>query len=82
MIKRLVDYLGNADNAGKLKKLLYISLAVIAVADIFAPREHAAFFWDSIPAWSAVFGIVSIVLTVVAAKILGFVLRRREDYYD
>ncbi|MBI3755572.1 MAG: hypothetical protein HY265_05375 [Deltaproteobacteria bacterium] len=82
MIKRLADYLGNPENAGKLKKILYMALAVIVVADILVPREHAVFFWDSIPAWSAVFGIVSIVLIVAVAKILGFALRKNEDYYD
>lgn len=82
MMNRLVDYLGNADNAAKLKKLLYAALIVITVADIFVPREHAVFLWDIIPAWSAMFGIASIVIILVVSKILGFVLRRREGYYD
>lgn len=82
MMKRIADYLGNVDNAGKLKKLLYIGIIIVAVADMFAPREHAAFFWDSIPAWSVLFGVISIILIIAITKILGFGLRKKEDYYD
>lgn len=82
MIKRLVDYLGNPDNAGKLKKILYIALAVAAAADVLVPREHVVFFWDSIPGWSAFYGFISGILIVIVAKIIGFGLRKKEDYYD
>lgn len=82
MMKRIADYLGNVDNAGKLKKLLYIGIIIVAVADMFAPREHAAFFWDNIPAWSVLFGVISIILIIAITKILGFGLRKKEDYYD
>lgn len=82
MIKRLADYLGNPDNAGKLKKILYVALVVIVATDILVPREHAVFFWDSIPGWSAFYGFISGIIIVVVAKILGFGLRKKEDYYD
>ncbi|MDP2682047.1 MAG: hypothetical protein Q8P28_04450 [Deltaproteobacteria bacterium] len=83
MIKRIVDYLGNPDNAGRLKKLLYITLAVIVAADFLVPREHAAFFWDDIPGWSAVYGFISCVLIIVVSKFLGHRgLMKKEDYYD
>jgi len=83
MIKRIVDYLGNPDNAGRLKKLLYITLAVIVAADFLVPREHAAFFWDDIPGWSAVYGFISCVIIIVVSKFLGHRgLMKKEDYYD
>ncbi len=83
MIKRIVDYLGNPENAGRLKKLLYITLAVIVAADFLVPREHVAFFWDAIPGWSAVYGFISCVLIIVVSKFLGHRgLMKKEDYYD
>lgn len=83
MIKRILDYLGNPENTGRLKKLLYITLAVIVAADFLVPLEHAAFFWDDIPGWSAVYGFISCVLIIVVSKFLGRRgLMKKEDYYD
>ena len=83
MIKRIVDYLGNPDNAGRLKKLLYITLAVIVAADSLVPREHAVFFWDAIPGWSAIYGFISCVIIIVVSKFLGHRgLMKKENYYD
>jgi len=31
MIKKLVDYIGNPDNAGKLKKMGYVSLVLVFI---------------------------------------------------
>lgn len=83
MIKRIVDYIGNADNAGKLKKIGYVTLAAVFVADFFVHRDHAIFIWDKIPGWSAFYGFVSCVVLILVSKFLGHHgIMKREDYYD
>ncbi len=85
MIKKIVFYLGNPDNAGRLRRLLYIALAIIVLADFLAPRgDHAVFFWDRMPGWGALYGFISCVLIIVFSKFLGHQggLMKKEDYYD
>jgi len=43
---------------------------------------HPHFVFEGWPAFNAVFGFVSCVAIVLAAKVLGGVLKRRDDYYD
>lgn len=83
MIKRIVNFFGDAENSRLRWKLLYITLAVIVIADFLVSREHAEFFWDKIPGWSALYGFISCVLLIVVSKFVGHVwLMKKEDYYD
>jgi len=83
MIKRIVFFFGDAEKAKIRWTLLYITLAIIVIADFFVHREHANFFWDKIPGWSALFGFLSCVFFIVVAKFIGHLwLMKKEDYYD
>lgn len=84
MIKRIVFFLGDPQHTKKRWRLLYITLAVIVVADLLVPREHTEFSWDRLPAWSALYGFISCVLIIFVSKFLGHQggLMKREDYYD
>ncbi len=67
----------------KLKKWLYLLLALFVVADFFVHREHAVFPWDHIPGFSALYALVATVVIVVVAKGIGHAfLMKEEDYYD
>jgi hypothetical protein len=72
----------------KLKRYLRILFAISAllfVADFvvyhFADR-HAHFSWDSRPGFYAVYGFMSCVVVVYAARLLRPLVMRDEDYYD
>ncbi|WSH65052.1 hypothetical protein U8Q05_00430 [Rhizobium ruizarguesonis] len=84
MINSIVDYFGNEAYATRRRRLFYLVLVLIVVADFLVFREHAEYLWDSVPGWSAVYGFVSCVLLIFVSKFLGhrFGLMRREDYYD
>lgn len=41
MIKRVVDYIGNPENAGKLRRFFYITLILIVLLDIGVHIFHA-----------------------------------------
>ena len=70
-----------------IKRLFYAGLALVALAEIVLPYlfhdEHHHFSFESWPAFSSLYGLVSCVVIVVVSKILGKVwLMRRENHYD
>ena len=84
MIKKIVNFIGDPQNAAKNKRLLYIILVVVVISDFLVHRHHAEYIWDKIPGWGAVYGFISCVLIIVVSKFLGHQggLMKREDYYD
>lgn len=84
MIKRVVDFFGDGKYLNQRRRLFYLVLVLIVVADFLVSREHAEYLWDSLPGWSAVYGFGSCVLLIFVSKFLGHRggLMRREDYYD
>lgn len=80
-IGKILENLVN--NAKTLKRIGFAVLALLVVIDFFLPRHHSHFFWDDIPGFSAVYGLVSCVLIVVISDVLGhYWLERSEDYYN
>ncbi|MBN9987526.1 hypothetical protein HFN88_11730 [Rhizobium laguerreae] len=84
MIKRVVVFFGDGKYATERRRLFYLVLVLIVIADFLVPREHAEYPWDRLPGWSAVYGFLSCVLLIFVSKFLGrrAGLMRREDYYD
>ncbi|MCV9967215.1 hypothetical protein OIU34_35875 [Pararhizobium sp. BT-229] len=84
MIKRVVDFFGDEEHANLRRRLFYLVLVLIVIADFLVPREHAEYLWDRLPGWSAAYGFLSCVLLIFVSKFLGHRagLMRREDYYD
>ena len=84
MIKRAVDFFGDGQYARQRRRLFYLVLVLIVIADFLVFRGHAEYIWDRLPDWSAVYGFVSCVLLIFVSKFLGHRcgLMRREDYYD
>jgi hypothetical protein len=71
----------------RVKRLFYIGLAVIALAEVVLPLvfhgEPAHFSFENFPAWGSVYGLLSCVAIIVVSKLIGKLwLMRREDYYD
>lgn len=84
MIKRVVDFFGDAIHAKRRRRLFYLALVLVVIADFLVAREHAEYIWDRLPGWSAVYGFGSCVLLIFVSKFLGHRggLMRRENYYD
>jgi hypothetical protein len=71
----------------RLKRWLYAGLAVLAFSEVAVPRlfhtETAHFWFEDLPAWGSIYGLVSCVVIIVVSKLLGRLwLLRRENYYD
>ncbi|MDY7030526.1 MAG: hypothetical protein SVY10_01285 [Thermodesulfobacteriota bacterium] len=60
---------------------LYIALLILLAVDLVIHR-HGDFPWETAPEFFAVYGFVACVVLVFAAKVLRFVVERKEDYYD
>ncbi len=67
-----------------LRRLSGISLSVLAISVLaqwwFPYPDY--FGIDGWPGFAAVFGFASCVVMVLAAKLMGLVLKRPDDYYD
>ena len=70
-----------------MKRWFYLGLAALALGEVVVPRlwapDHAHFWFEDLPAWGSIYGLVSCVAIIVVSKLLGKLwLMRREDYYD
>ena len=71
----------------RLKRSFYAALAVIALVEFAVPylfhAEHAEFWFEDLPAWESVYGLIACVVIIIGSKLLGKLwLMRRENYYD
>ena len=84
MIKRIVEFFGDRKYANSRRRLFYLVLALIVIADFLVPRTHGEYFWELLPGWAALYGLGSCVALILVSKFLGHQggLMRDEDYYD
>ena len=86
-MKFLERHLEDPVRSTRMKRWFYAGLAVIALTEVAAPRlshaEPAHFWFEDVPAFGSIYGLVSCVLIIVVAKLLGKLwLMRPENYYD
>jgi hypothetical protein len=58
-----------------------VSLVVLLIVDFFI-HKHGHFPWEVAPEFFAVYGFIACVSLIFVAKILRFIVKRKEDYYD
>jgi hypothetical protein len=71
-------------HAKRVKQLLigfYILLGLLLISDLIV-HKHATFFWENLPFFFPLFSFVSCIIIFLAARFLGVLLKREEDYYD
>ncbi|MCW3141091.1 MAG: hypothetical protein N2V72_02760 [Methanophagales archaeon] len=66
--------------------ILYVCLVMSILAGVlvhlFIP-SHAAFLWQEIPGFSAIYGFIGCILIIIVSKALGhYWLQKEEDYYE
>ena len=76
----------------RIKRLFYVGLALMIFAEIVLPLvfhaedsngEDPHFWFEGIPAWGSLYGLISCVAIIVVSKLIGKAgLMRREDHYD
>ena len=70
-----------------VKKIFYVSLVIIALAEIAIVNimglGHGHFWFEEMPAFGSGYGLISCILIIVVSKLLGKLwLSKKEDYYD
>ena len=66
-----------------VKKIAYIALILIIVADFFIPRHEIHFIGDKIPGFWSLFGFVACILIILISKWIGRLgIMQEEDYYN
>ena len=86
-MKLLERYLEDPVGLARVKRWFYAGLAVIALSEVAAPRlfdgDPAHFWFEDVPAFGSIYGLISCVLIIVVSKLLGKLwLMRPENYYD
>jgi hypothetical protein len=70
-----------------MTRWFYASLAALALIEAVVPRlfhaEPAALWFEDLPAWESLYGLISCVVIIKVSKLLGKLwLMRPENYYD
>ena len=82
----LERHLEDPVRCARWQRWFYALLVAVAAAEILLPFSHAHsphFWFERIPAWGSLYGLVSCMAIIVVSKFLGKVwLMRGEDYYD
>lgn len=58
-----------------------VILALTVLAEIFI-KLHPHFEIEALFGFHALYGFLTCVIMVVFAKVLGFLIKRKDDYYD
>lgn len=67
----------------KVYLLAALAMVIATVVEIFLAHPHHHNWWDTMPGFDVLFGMVGCaVLIIVAKKIVGPLIQKREDYYE
>ena len=80
-VKKEFDYFDRPENIRKLWIVLYIICGLTIVPDFFTHR-HAHFGFDYFFGFYALLGFVSCAVLILFSKLVGLMLKVKEDYYD
>ena len=85
--KKEFDYFDRPENIRKLWIMLYVICGLLIIPDLFTHRHtYFGFVGDHIKDSSfgfyALLGFVSCAVLILFSKLVGLVLKAKEDYYD
>ena len=76
------DWFDHPKNIRRLKIGFYIVLVLLVLPDLFMHKHTLFFSVEAWPGFYAFFGFVACVVIILVSKLLGFALKKPEDYYD
>ena len=59
-----------------------VSILILTIAAEFVVELHPHFEWEALFAFHAVYGILTCIVIVAFAWLLGSALKRKDTYYD
>lgn len=69
-------------NIKRLKIGFYILLVLLVLPDFFVHKHTLFSSIEAVPGFYALFGFISCVAIILISKLLGFALKKDENYYD
>ena len=79
---KIFEWIEIPEKKKRLKLLCIIVLGMIALADIAVPSHHVYFWWDRIPGFNAIFGLIACIVIILVSKFIGHRgIMQREDFY-
>ncbi len=79
---KIFELIEKPEKLKRLKAGCIIMLVFIVAVDFFVPRHHSIFWWDDLPGFDALYGIVSCLLIIFVSKTIGHLgIMQPEDYY-
>lgn len=82
-LERLLE---NPRKFAVIRKLFFAALVIIVLAEIAVSLLHLGhghFFFEELPAYGSVFGLLSCVIIIIISKVISqYWLTKKEDYYD
>ena len=80
---KIFEYIEKPEKIKRLKIVCLIVLAVVVALDFPIPRDHAAYWWDVMPGFDAVYGLISCLVIIFGSKAIGKLgIVRQENYYQ
>lgn len=80
-----MNFLDSKASRARFRKGFYSLLILLLAVDLiswFTVDRQAHFPWEGVVFFNAVYGFIACVALIFMAKILRWLVRRREDYYD
>ena len=75
------NFLDKPKNRKRILKYFFLSLVLLIAIDLFI-HKHVEFPWEAAPSFYAVYGFTACVFLYFIAKLLRFLVKRDEDYYQ
>ena len=80
--KKEFDWFDHPRNIRKLRIGFYIVLALLVLPDFFLHKHTLFSSVEGWPGFYALFGFISCVVIILVSKLLSYILKQKEDYYD
>jgi hypothetical protein len=80
--KREWDWLDHPQNIRKVRMAFYVILALTVLPDFFLHKHSYFYGIEAWPGFFAIFGFTACVVIILISKLFGFLLKRKENYYD
>ncbi len=79
---REFNWLDDPKNIRLVRNVFYGVLVLLVLPDLFMHKHTLFYSVEAWPGFYAVFGFISCVGIILVSKLLGYVLKRSENYYD
>lgn len=76
------NWLDDPKNIRIVRNVFYVVLVLLVLPDIFIHKHTLFYSFEAWPGFYALFGFISCVAIILVSKLLGYVLKRGENYYD